>query len=106
MSAKRRKLRLWVGAILLAAVLFVVGYAVLTLFQHPGRRLAAEDISFAQLLDDIDHGRVRSVVIQGGEIQGTYLDGLHFKTYAPRDPALLQQLRATGVVITAQSPSQ
>ncbi len=46
----------------------------------------SQDISFSQLLADVDQGRVRDVLIQGPEIHGTFTDGHSFQTYAPSDP--------------------
>jgi cell division protease FtsH len=41
-------------------------------------------------------------VIQGSNINGIYNDGTHFKTFAPSDPELIQQLRRKEVVIEAK----
>ena len=62
--------------------------AVSTVFENPVRA-ASSDISFSQLLSEVDQGRVRSVVIQGQEIRGTFTDGHEFQTYAPIDPNLV-----------------
>ena len=66
---------------------------------------ASQDISFSQLLSDVDQGRVRDVLIQGPEIHGTYTDGRSFQTYAPYDPSLVQRLYNKGVQITARPQS-
>jgi len=65
----------------------------------------SQDISFSQLLGEVDQGRVREVVIEGPEIRGTFTDGRGFKSYAPNDPTLAQRLYAKGVIVTAR-PSQ
>jgi len=62
----------------------------------------SQNISFSQLLNDVDQGKVRDVVIQGPEIHGTYTDGRGFNTYAPNDPTLVQRLYRKGVTITAR----
>ena len=61
-----------------------------------------QDISFSQLLNEVDQGRVRDVLIQGPEIHGTFTDGRSFQTYAPSDPSLVQKLYSKGVAITAR----
>src|SRR5258708_11958773 len=96
MNANLRNFALWVIIVLLLLALF-------TVFQNPGQRsVSVSDISFSQLLNDVDQGRVRDVVIQGPEIHGTYTDGRGFNTYAPNDPTLVQKLYTKGVAITAR----
>src|SRR5260370_5659857 len=95
MNANLRNFALWVIIVLLLLALF-------TLFQSPGQRPASQDISFSELLTDVDTGRVRDVLIQGPEIHGTFTDGRTFQTYAPSDPSLVQRLYGKGVAITAR----
>ena len=96
MNANLRNFALWVIIVLLLLALF-------TLFQSPGQRNAAQDISFSQLLTEVDAGRVRDVLIQGPEIHGTFAEGRGtFQTYAPNDPSLVQRLYGKGVTITAR----
>src|SRR5437763_12782163 len=99
MNANLRNFALWVIIVLLLLALF-------TLFQNPATRTSASDISFSQLLTDVDQGRVRDVTIQGPEIHGTYTDGRAFNTYAPSDPGLVQKLYTKGVQITARPPGE
>ena len=95
MNANLRNFALWVIIVLLLLALF-------TLFQNPGQRGTSQDISFSQLLSEVDQGRVRDVIIQGPEIHGTFTDGRSFATYAPNDPSLVQRLYGKGVTITAK----
>ena len=90
MNANLRNFALWVIIVLLLLALF-------TLFQNPGQRTTAQDISFSQLLSEVDQGRVRDVVIQGPDIHGTFANGTSFQTYAPNDPGLVQKLYSKGV---------
>ena len=64
MNANLRNFALWVIIVLLLLALF-------TLFQNPGTRSTSTDISFSQLLNEVEQGRVHDVVIQGPEIHGT-----------------------------------
>ncbi|BAF86526.1 MULTISPECIES: ATP-dependent zinc metalloprotease FtsH [Azorhizobium] len=98
MNANLRNFALWVIIVLLLLALF-------SLFQSPGQRSSANDISFSQLLSDVDQGRVRDVVIEGPNISGSFTDGRQFQTYAPSDPTLVQRLYGKGVSITARPPS-
>jgi cell division protease FtsH len=89
---------LWLVIVLLMLALF-------TLFQDSGSRRPPPDIAFSQLLDDVDQGKVRAVVMQGSEIEAIYPDGRNLKTYAPSDPTLVQRLHAKGITISARPPS-
>ena len=95
MNANLRNFALWVIIVLLLLALF-------TVFQNPGQRSVSSDISFSQLLNEVDQGRVRDVVIQGPDIHGTFSDGRSFNTYAPNDPSLVKRLYDKGVSITAR----
>jgi cell division protease FtsH len=65
----------------------------------PGQ--VSQDISYSQLLDDIDQGKVRDVMIRGPKIHGTYANGRGFHTYAPNDLTLVQRLYNKHVTVTA-----
>ena len=95
MNANLRNFALWVIIVLLLLALF-------TLFQNPGQRASSQDISFSQLLSEVDQGHVRDVVIQGPEIHGTFTSGSSFQTYAPNDPTLVSRLYNGKVQITAK----
>src|SRR3979411_2827239 len=97
MNANLRNFALWVIIVLLLLALF-------TLFQNPGQRASSQDISFSQLLTEVDQNHVRDVVIQGPEIHGTFTNGSTFQTYAPNDPTLVSLLYNGKVSITAKPP--
>src|SRR5689334_17510682 len=104
MNANLRNFALWVIIVLLLLALF-------TLFQNPSTRSSSTDISFSELLNEVDAGHVHDVVIQGQEIHGTFNNdqgarGGTFTTYAPpNDPNLIQRLYNKKVQITARPPS-
>jgi cell division protease FtsH len=97
MNANLRNFALWVIIVLLLLALF-------TLFQNPGQRTSSQDITFSQLLNEVDKNTVRDVVIQGPEIHGTFTSGSSFQTYAPNDPTLVSRLYNGKVSITAKPP--
>ena len=99
MNANLRNFALWVIIVLLLLALF-------TLFQSPGQHTNSQDISFSQLLSEVDQGRVRDVLIQGPEIHGDFTDGRTFQTYSPSDPTLVQRLYNKGVSITARPQTE
>jgi cell division protease FtsH len=89
-----RNFALWAVSVLLLLALF-------TLFQKPGQHSTSSEISYSQLLNDIDQDRVRNVVIQGQEIRGTYNDGRgSFQTHAPDDNGLIERLNKHKASIT------
>ena len=59
MNANLRNFALWVIIVLLLLALF-------TLFQNPGQRTSSQDISFSQLLTEVDANHVRDVVCWPG----------------------------------------
>src|ERR1700753_3479829 len=97
MNANLRNFALWVIIVLLLLALF-------TLFQNPSQRSGSQDISFSQLLNEVDGNRVRDVVIQGPEIHGTFTNGSTFQTYAPNDPSLVPRLYNGREQLTATQP--
>ncbi|MBO0734057.1 MAG: ATP-dependent zinc metalloprotease FtsH [Methylocapsa sp.] len=99
MNPNFRNFALWVIIFLLVVALFM-------LFQNPGQRIPSQDISFSQLLNEVDKGNVREVTIAGNDISGHFTDNRAFATYAPNDPNLVQTLRAKNVSITAKPPSE
>ena len=99
MNPNFRNFALWV-------IIFLLVVALVMLFQNPGRQPQTQEITFSQLLKDVDQGNIRDVTIAGNEITGHYLpDNRAFSTYAPNDPSLVQQLYAKNVAIAAKPPS-
>ncbi len=95
MNSNFRNFALWV-----IIGLFLV--ALFQLFQSPGQRAESNEISFTQLLAEVDSGNVRAVTITGNQIVGQYSDGRTFQTFTPDDPTLVQRLSERGVAITAR----
>ncbi len=99
MNPNFRNFALWV-------IIFLLVVALVMLFQGgAGQRPQTQDISFSQLLNDVDQGKVREVTIAGSEITGHFNDNRAFSTYAPNDPTLVQTLYKKNVLISARPPS-
>ncbi|MDB5650299.1 MAG: ftsH [Hyphomicrobiales bacterium] len=98
MNPNFRNFALWV-------IIFLLVVALVMLFQNPGQRQQTQDITFSQLLNEVDQGRVREVTIAGNEIYGHFNDNRAFSTYAPNDPTLVQNLYKKNVSISAKPPS-
>ncbi|MEA2839149.1 MAG: cell division protease FtsH [Methylobacteriaceae bacterium] len=100
MNPNFRNFALWV-------IIFLLVVALVMLFQGgAGQRQQTQDISFSQLLNDVDQGKVREVTIAGNEISGHFNDNRAFSLYAPNDPTLVPTLVKKGVSITAKPPSE
>ena len=98
MNPNFRNFALWV-------IIFLLVVALVLLFQNPGPRSQTQEITFSQLLTDVEAAHVKEVTIAGSEITGHYTDGRAFSTYAPNDPSLVQTLYKKNVTITAKPPS-
>ena len=95
MNSNFRNFAIWVFIALLLVALF-------NLFQSPGVHVRGNEISFSQLLSEVESGNVQDVTIAGNQITGHFTDGRNFQTYAPNDPNLVDKLNQKGVKITAK----
>jgi cell division protease FtsH len=95
MNSNFRNFIVWVFIGLLLVALF-------NLFQSDNVQVRGNEISFSQLLSEVESGRVQDVTIAGNKITGHFSDGRNFQTYAPNDPGLVQNLHEKGVKITAK----
>ncbi|MGJ0392923.1 MAG: ATP-dependent metallopeptidase FtsH/Yme1/Tma family protein, partial [Methylocystis sp.] len=95
MKANWKKYLPWVVFVAVAGIL-------LAMFQQQQTRTPAREITFSELLVQIDEGRVHDVTIAGNEISGHFNDNRTFTTYAPNDPSLVQKLEAKKVQISAK----
>jgi len=95
MGGKWRKFAFW-------AVVVVFVLWVFTLFENPRPIGVGQEISFSQMLKEVDQGQVREVTVQGQQINGTFTNGRRFYAYALVNAALLQQLHDKGVLVTVR----
>ncbi|HLH12293.1 MAG TPA: ATP-dependent zinc metalloprotease FtsH [Methylovirgula sp.] len=98
MNPNFRNFALWV-------IIFLLVVALVMLFQNPGQHAPTQDVTFSQLLSEVEQGHVREVTIAGNEITGHFTDNRSFSTYAPNDPSLVQTLVKNHVSISAKPPS-
>src|ERR1700758_4649786 len=98
MNSNFRNFAIWVFILLLLVALF-------NLCQSPGVHVRGNEISFSQLLSEVEGGNIQDVTIAGNQITGHFTDGRNFQTYAPNDPNLVDKLNQKGVKITAK-PSE
>ena len=64
MNPNFRNFALWV-------IIFLLVVALVLLFQNPGQRPQTADITFSDLLTQVDQSHVREVTIAGSEITGS-----------------------------------
>jgi cell division protease FtsH len=95
MKANWKKYLPWVVFVAVAGLL-------LAMFQHQQTRTPAREITFSELLVQIDEGRVHDVTIAGNEILGHFNDNRPFQTFAPNDPTLISKLESKRVQISAK----
>jgi cell division protease FtsH len=98
MNSNFRNFAIWIIIGLLLVALF-------NLFQNPGRRARANDISYSQFLTEVENRSIRNVTISGNQLSGAYNDGRVFQTIAPTDPQLVDRLHSKGVGISVK-PSE
>jgi cell division protease FtsH len=91
-----KSLMIWAG-ILLALVL------VVQMVGGGGAAARGDTVAYSDFLNKVDAGQVKQVIIGKEVISGRLAQGQTFRTVAPpSDPALIQRLRAKGVVFSAQ----
>ncbi len=89
------------------ALWLIIGLIMVGLFQaFNGPHSMDRTVVYSDFLKAVADGQVSEVVVQGDDIRGRYLSGRAFHTYAPKDPKLIDTLRAKGVRITAQPVGQ
>ncbi|MGE5512170.1 MAG: ATP-dependent zinc metalloprotease FtsH [Bacteroidota bacterium] len=96
MNTHFRNFAIWVIIGLLLLALF-------NLFQNTPQSRRANEISYSDLLSQVDAGNISEVVIQGHRISGTFADKSRtFTSFAPEDPGLVDRLNKKGVKISAR----
>ncbi|MBN1828599.1 MAG: ATP-dependent zinc metalloprotease FtsH [Deltaproteobacteria bacterium] len=93
MNQFQKNVALWIVVSLLFIFLF-------HLFNQPQGK--QEEIIYSEFVTNIENGQVAEVTIQGESIDGKFIDGRHFKTFAPRDYGLVDLLKAKGVRVAAK----
>ncbi len=86
----------------------VIAVVLMSLFNSFGTRGSRADsaISYTQFIDSVKAGQIQQVIIDDKVIKGKTQGGERFKTYAPDDPHLIDDLLANGVDIKAREPEQ
>ncbi|MDR2503446.1 MAG: ATP-dependent zinc metalloprotease FtsH [Deltaproteobacteria bacterium] len=93
MNQMYKNIALWGMVIMLLAFLF-------NSFNQP--KSAQDQLSYSDLMNFVQQGRVSEVSIQGQNITGMLDGGKTFRTFAPRDANMVERLMAAGVSIKAE----
>ena len=83
-------------------VAFLVLSVIMNNFTPTARQNATTPIAFSEFMDKAESSQVESVTIVGNDIYGNYNNGTKFRTYAPFDPSMVENLRKMGVKIEAR----
>jgi cell division protease FtsH len=86
----------------------VIAVVLMSVFNNFGPQTDRTDssLSYSQFIASVKAGQVQQVVINENVIKGKMQSGGAFKTYAPSDPHLVDDLLANGVEIKATPPEQ
>ena len=104
-TAKTTKIRPPALQIFGGATLIITLCILIYVIQQPSDRRSIRDITYSELLIQVEQGRVHDVTIRCNQITGHFADGRLFNTYAPDDPALVSTLKANKVQIDVSAQS-
>jgi len=84
----------------------VIAIVLMTIFNNfaPREMSSASKVEYSTFLAEVKNGQVSRVVIEGRNIKGTRQDGSTFKTFAPDDAGMINDLLKNGVEIEAREP--
>ncbi len=90
------------------ALWVVIGLVLLIVFQSFSQtsERPGQQVSFSEFMHQVERGEVTRVTVKGNKINGTYLSGKPFSTYAPKDSGFVQELRKHDIAITAKPEEQ
>ncbi len=94
MNQLHKNLALWLVILLVMVMLYNL---------MANRQQEQPTLAYSDFLTAVEAGDVRSVTLQGQNIEGVYQDDRTFISFAPSDPGLIQELRSKGVVIEAKA---
>ena len=97
MNSHFRNFAVWVVILLLLMALF-------NMIQSAQNNPKASQISYSELMSQVEAGNIKGVTIAGQQVTGEFSDGTSFNSYAPNDPTMVSKLEAKGVKISAKPP--
>ncbi len=90
--------------LILWVVIAVVLMSVFNGFNH--QTSPSTGLSYSQFISEVKSGRVKTVHVDGRQVEGITVNGERFTTYTPNDPEMVNDLLANNVEIVASPPQQ
>ncbi|MGJ0483251.1 MAG: ATP-dependent zinc metalloprotease FtsH [Methylomicrobium sp.] len=86
----------------------VIAVVLMSIFNNFGPQMEGADstLSYSQFIEAVKSGQVTQVTIDEQVVKGKLQSGQIFRTYAPNDPHMVDDLLANGVDIKATPPEQ
>jgi cell division protease FtsH len=86
----------------------VIAVVLMSIFNNFGPQMDGADstLSYSQFIEAVKSGQVSQVMIDDQVVKGKLQSGQVFRTYAPNDPHMVDDLLANGVDIKATPPEQ
>ena len=85
------------------AIWLVIALVLMTVFnQFSARQQQNTSMEYSQFIEEVKHGDVAKVTIEGRVLKGVKSNGAKFTTYSPSDPWLVSDLLKAGVIIEAK----
>ncbi|WP_374089356.1 ATP-dependent zinc metalloprotease FtsH [Methylomicrobium lacus] len=86
----------------------VIAVVLMSIFNNFGPQMEGADstLSYSQFIEAVKSGQVSQVMIDEQVVKGKLQTGQLFRTYAPNDPHMVDDLLANGVDIKATPPEQ
>ena len=86
----------------------VIAIVLMSIFNNFGPQMEGSDstLSYSQFIDAVKSGQVSQVMIDDQVVKGKMQSGQLFRTYAPNDPHMVDDLLANNVDIKATPPEQ
>ncbi len=78
--------------------------ALFNMIQSAQNNPKSSQISYSDMISQVDAGNIKGVTIAGQKVTGKFGDGTSFNSYAPNDPTFVGKLQAKGVQISAKPP--
>ncbi len=86
----------------------VIAIVLMSVFNNFGPTSSTtQTINYSDFINEVQQGRIQRVEIEGHTVEGTRIDGSHFKTQTPpEDPKMVDDLLSSKVEVKVKSPDQ
>ncbi len=91
-----KNLSLWLVIVMMMVMLYNI------FNQQQQQPVTESSLGYSEFLAMVEADRIQSVIIQGQELYFRDINGIRYKSFAPRDTDMLKTLRAHGVAIKAK----